>query len=234
VAAKPNGKPNGKPRGPEIRIPQAAFKARVQREAAVEVKRRLGITIEEAEALVRAKGEGAAPGASGVAVANEVVDKLTREKNAAEARAKKSETDRLALEAKHKKDVQRLKDKNIEAELRFTAKSAGITDPDYATHLFARAAASGQSTDPDAFFTSLKTSHPFLFVASTAPAAIPPKPTEVPAGTAPPESAQPGEAKPTPAPAGSSTAAENPVDQMNPTEFGKHMRQKYGYTSGMS
>ena len=45
-----------------IEIPEAAFKARVQREAAAEIRRRTGVTIEEAERLIKAGGTVAAGG----------------------------------------------------------------------------------------------------------------------------------------------------------------------------
>ncbi len=61
-------------------------------------------------------------------------------------------------ERKRREDMQRMKDRHIEAALRFLAARAGIGDLDYALHLFARAAAAGKAKDPKEFFAGLKRS----------------------------------------------------------------------------
>lgn len=232
--AKQQGKPNGngKPRGPEVRIPQAAFKARLQREAAAEVRRRLGISIDEAEAIVK---KTASPAGTPAGVATDVVAKLQAEKAKLEAEITKSKKATADLEAKHKKDVQRLKDKQTEAELKFMAKGHGIVDVDYAIHLFARAAASGQATDPQAYFGSLKNSHVFLFQAPVATTVVETKvepPAIITPVTTPPESTQPGEVKP-PVAAATTGGAGPDVDKLDGPGFNRHMRSKYGYVPGM-
>jgi flagellar motor switch/type III secretory pathway protein FliN len=230
--AKSNGKQNGK-RGPEIRIPQAAFKQRLQREAAAEVKRRLGITIEEAEAIVKKTDS---PQATSTGVANDVLVKLQQDKVKLQAEVDKQKRTVADLEAKHKKDVTRLRDKQTEAELKFMAKGAGVTDVDYAIHLFARAAAAGQTTDPTAFFGGLKGTHSYLFLASvpSSPVVAEAPPVAVPAVTAPLESSQPGETKPTPVTPTSATSKDASVENLSGQDFNRHMRSKYGYVPGMS
>lgn len=232
--AKQQGKPNGTPakvRGPEVRIPQAAFKARLQREAAAEVRRRLGISLDEAEAIVKKTGSVAATPAG---VATDVVAKLQAEKAKLEAEVIKTKKATADLEAKHKKDVQRLKDKQTESELKFIAKGYGIVDVDYAIHLFARAAAAGQATDPQAYFGSLKNSHVFLFQAPAAAPVVekPAEPVVVTPTTAPPESTQPGEVKPPVAVATPGGTGQD-VDKLDGPGFNRHMRSKYGYVPGM-
>lgn len=224
---KPQGKKNGG--GKQIRIPQNAFKARIDREAAAIVRRRLGISLEDAEKLVKQGGgkvEAATPAAVPAAVAATVSN--TESAHSAElARLRKQleQTKKIAFDwqNKHRKDTTRLKDKQIEAELSAAAARAGVVDTDYAVHLFAKAAASGKATDPGEFFTALKGTHVHLFSA--------PKPVEVTPTTAPPESMQPGEAKPVPVAAGTPAKATNAED-MNPLEFNRHLRS-YGFSPGM-
>lgn len=236
--AKPVHPQKGKPRGPEIRIPQAAFNQRVSRAAAQIVKTRLGVTIEEAEATIKKGAAAGVPGAnSGNAdtVANAAMDQLRREKAAAEAKANKAVKDRTDLEAKHKKDLQRLKDKQIASELKYIASSVGIKDTEYAIYLFARHAAANNGADPNKFFAGLKNSNPYLFVAPTVPEAKVEEPAaeEVVATTAPPESAEAGEKKPAPDKAGSEAGRAASIDDMDQKSFSTHMKSKYGYTPGM-
>lgn len=215
-------------RGPEVRIPQAAFKKRIEREAAAEIKRRLGVSIEEAEAMIR-KGGGAAPGATSQGVADEVVRKLQAENLKLKNDAEKRRQEAAIAEKKRQREIARLRDRQIETELRYMAKSAGIVDADYACTLFARAAAKDTNIEPEKFFAGLRQSHAYLFTA--APAAPAPEPT-VPAATAPPESKQPGETTPPkPTPGESATAPTVDVDKMSPSEFARHTRS-YGYAPG--
>lgn len=229
-AAKPNGQ--GAKRGPEVRIPQAAFKARIEREAAAIVRKRLGISLEDAEKVVKAGGQ--APAANGAnaaqATADQAVAKLQGENEKLRRDAETSKRRAEEWERKHRKDTQRLKDRQIESELRFLAAQTGIVDTEYAVHLFSRASASDKAQEPQPFFASLKTTHAYLFTTPTAP---PPKAVTpvVMATTAPPESGQPGESTPRPAAAGAPKAPTDVTDLPN-SQFAERTRAVYGYTAG--
>jgi hypothetical protein len=158
-------------------------------------------------------------------VADEAVRKLQ-----AELTRSKAEADRQRKRAddeahKRQKEVQRLKDRQVEGELRAMAKAAGFSDPDYFMHLFMRAVVADKTSQPQAMLDKMKESHPHFF--TVAP------PVEMKGNTAPPESQHPGEKKPDQPPAGTSAAAPKvvDVDKMTPQEFAKHTRA-YGYTSG--
>ena len=215
-----NGKKPGLKKG-MIQIPPAAFKGRVSREAAMIVKNRLGVTLEEAERLVKA-GPAATPqpGQSADAAA------LMKANETLRREAEKVKRSNQDLERKYKKDTGRLKDKLVEQELRTEAVKAGVIEVDYALFQFAKAAATGQVIDPAKYFADLKKTSPFLFSTPTTPTETP---VEVPVTTAPPESLQPGGVLPTPVTPGSPT--ETDVDKLTPTEFNARLRSKYGYSS---
>lgn len=230
--AKP-GHGKGHKRGPEIRIPQQAFKSRVEREAAAIVKKRLGISLEEAEQIVKAGGVPAQTtstpaGVTAVAntTANDAIAKMQAENEKLRRQVATANKTAQDWQNKHKKDTSRLRDRQIETELKSEALRAGVVDPDYAVTLFARAAAKGEASDPAVFFGTLKTSHGHLFNGATAPAPVTVSPT-----TAPPESLQPGENKPSPTPAGTPATVAN-VEAMSPQDFNRHLRS-YGYQPGM-
>lgn len=223
-------------RGREIRIPESAFKARVAREAAAEVRRRLGVSMEEAEKAVKSGGTPTTPVAGGAPaavqanqMADEAVKKLQRD------------NERLKLEsARHKKmaedtakkgarEIARMKDKQVEAELRQFAASAGFNDPDIFIHMFMRAVVADKALTPQGYVEKLKATHAYMF------GVAPPPPVKVMPSTAPPESKQPGEKKPEQQPAGNAAASPKTpdVEKMSPQEFARHARG-YGYTPGMS
>lgn len=222
--------------GPEIRIPQAAFKARVEREAAAMIRRKLGVTVEEAERLVKAGGGAAGEGTEEdqvKATADAAIEALRKENESLKKRVSKAERETEAWQKKHKKDTQRMRDKMLEADLRARAAGAGVTDPDYAVVLFSRAVVAQKATDPDVYFKELRTTHPHLF-GQVAPAAPAPAPrTPVPANTAPPEAPTAPNGQP-PAPA---TPGNQPppvkVDDLPPQQFSAHTRRKYGFTPGL-
>jgi len=261
AAAKPtngktNGKPNGKrpqPRmvtftdlhGVERQMPESSLQARIARGAATIVKQRLGISLEEAERIVKAGGAPAAaaatangtpatPGQQATAMADDAVRRLTAENQRLRSRADR-EAKRANDEArKRQREVARLKELQLDAEFRAEATAAGIMDPaaaDYAVHLFGAAVEAGKATEPKAFFGQLKKTHTYLF----AGAAAPPARVEIPADTAPPESNQPGETKPKPPPAGGGPGggpgAPKNADSMNPQEFAAH-QGRYGFRPG--
>ena len=205
--------------GKTFMLPENAFQVRVQRDAEQRVKARLGVSLEEAEAIVKRGGVQA--------TATSTVDEALRKEN--EKLRRESETRKRELELatrKHKKDITRLKDRQVDAELRLEAQRAGIVDPGYAVHLFSEAVRASQTNDPVAFFAGMKKSHPHFFVAPVVAA-----PVEIPATTAPPESTQPGGVTPTPANAGTPTAPTNAED-MSTQDFNNYTRRQYGFSPG--
>jgi hypothetical protein len=210
--------------------PHQAFMNRVKREAAMEVKRRLGVTIEEAEDLVKKGGTQQASGDQ--SATDKTVDKaLAEARKEAEALRRENEGLKAQGEAnkrKHEKEVRRLKNKEFEAKLSTMAARAGINDVDYALTLFAREALANKDIDPDKFFPGLRESKPHLFAATaavTAPTVPVVNPTTVPV-----QSTDPGAAPPTPTAVGSATATKT-ADDMSPEEFNSHLRRS-GWTPG--
>jgi hypothetical protein len=214
-----------------IEIPEAAFKARVQREAAAEIRRRTGVTIEEAERLIKAGGTVAAGG--GKTAATNTADAAVIQLRAENEKLRKS-NEKLTREGgqavkKLEKRLRNSNDARVEAELRADARMAGITDPDYAITLFARAVGKDGTLQPETFFAGLKATHAHLFVAA-APAPALPKVVVAPT-TTPPESQATGEVKPKAATAGD-PVAEKHSEQDSPQEFAARQRS-YGYVPGM-
>jgi hypothetical protein len=211
-------------RGGNIVIPQKAFKERIEREAASIVRQRLGVSLEEAEKIVRAGASSTAE--TGAQAADQAVAEMRREN---ERLAKKLQAEKEAAqqwERKHKKDTTRLNDRLVEKELHFKASRAGIQDTDYALHLYARAANSGEADDPDKFFASLRAKVPMIFDPATAP-----KPEPVAPSTAPAESTAPGGVTPKPAEPGLKKPAEDVAD-MSPQDFAARTRNRYGWSVG--
>jgi hypothetical protein len=207
-----------------IQIPQVAFKARVDREAIAIIKRKFGMTLEEAEKII-AGGSGGQTSGNPQQVADLAAKKYAAEIDRLKKQNDISKKQALEWERKHKKDTTRLRDRQVETELRLLAVRANVVDPEYAVHLFARAAAKGDVVDPAVFFKGLQATHAFLFSAPTAPAVV-----DVRAVTAPLESQQPGEDRPSPTQAGSLGATVN-VEDMDPQQFSKHLRS-YGFVPG--
>ena len=235
-AAAPKPKKNGQGQPPQkrkgvIEIPQAAFKARVQREAAAEIRRRTGVTLDDAERLIKAGG-GTKPAGNGQSAAANTVNAAVAQLRSENDKLRKA-NERLTREGQQatKKLEKRLRNANdarVEAELRADARLAGITDPDYAVSLFARAVTQDATLQPEAFFASLKTTHPVLFSAPANPA---PAPKVVAPNTTPPESPSTGEVRPKPAAAGEPPREQN-AENDTPQEFAARQRS-YGYVPGM-
>lgn len=244
--AKPNGKP--KPpvkmvefidaKGKTIQMPETSFQARLERGMASRIKQRLGVSLEEAEKIVKAGGVATQVAAANPAsatpssavttsAADETVRRLQQENQRLKRRADIATRQANDANKKRQREVQRLKDQQMDAEFRIEAIRAGIHDPDYAIVLYSRAAAKGDVPQPSEFFGGLKASHPHLFVAPQ------PVTVAIPASTAPPESQQPGEAKPTPAAAGAATGGGGgkTADDMSPNEFEAH-KKRYGWSGG--
>ena len=214
--------------------PHQAFMNRVKREAAMEVKRRLGITIEEAEALVKKGGTQQASGDK--SATDKTVDKaLAEAKKEADALRKENEGLKSQSEAqkrKHEKEVRRLKNKQFEADLRAEIARSGIVDDDLVELALTkysgevtRATAEKRDTPRLAdFLKALRESKPHLFGATTAPV-VPTVPTVTPT-TVPVETT----GAPKPSESGKSPPAKT-ADDDTPEEFNARLRRN-GWTPG--
>lgn len=231
-ANRPPGKKKGK-RTDILEIPQREFKMRVDRHAAQIVKQRLGVSIEEAEKIIKAGGV-TPPSASPAGVADQAITKMQTTLTRITNELNEVKNKNAALEKKNQKTIERMNDKLLDKDLRFLASQARVKDPDYAITLYARAvkaaAAAGEEIPKaEVYFPSLQATHAFLFEGATPAAPVPP--VVVAPTTAPPESAIPGGATPPVAPPGA-PPTQTSVDDMNAQDFNAHRRAKYGYTPG--
>lgn len=207
---------------------------RIRREAIIEVKRRLGITLDEAESLVKAGGAAQAGG--GKTAAQNTAEQALRVEN--ERLRKQAARDKKEKEDQQKsfdKKIRRAEDKATEARLMAEARLAGITNPRYvkaAIDIYAEALNSGETAEPGAFFGKLRETDPAFFAVPVAPVAPPaPPPPKVPATTTPPESQAAGEVRPTPANGGTGKTIN--ATEMSDQDFAAHQRS-YGFHPGMS
>lgn len=240
AAARPN-KPRQQQQHPVkkkgvIEIPQAAFKARVQREAAALIRSATGKTMDEAIAIVKAGG-GVVPAGGGQSAAANTATAAMAQLQTDNAKLRKA-NERLTREGEQKqkhweKKLRNERDARVEAELLAEARIAGITDPDYAVTLFARAVGKDATLQPKDFFTGLKKTHRVLFeTETTVVTPTPATPTATVPDTAPAESTAQGEVRPAAAPAGGPPKDANAED-MSPAEFAAHQR-RYGFVSGQA
>ena len=235
---QPAGKPKGKGQRRDIvEIPVNAFKARVQREAAVEVKRRLGITIEEAEGIVKAGGVvQAGAGKTAVqATADQALAQLRAENERLRGKAKQVEKEKLEQQKSFEKKLRRADDRATEARLMAEARLAGITNPRYikaAIDVYADALNGGETSEPGAFFAKMRETDPAFFAAPVSPV-VPPAPPRprVAATTTPPESPAAGEVRPTPGSAGPAKIVN--AEDLSDRDFAA-LQRSHGYTPGMS
>ena len=219
-----------------IEIPQASFKARVQREAAAQIKTQTGMSFEDAIAFIKSKGIAAPAGGGQSAASNTAAQAMSQIR--AENEKLRKQNDRLTREGEQKvkhleKKLRNERDARVEAELLAEARIAGITDPDYAVTLFARAVNKDSTLQPAAFFAGLRATSPILFDASSpSPAAPVATPTATVPDTAPPESPATGEVRPKPASAGAPPKEEN-AELDSPQQFAARQR-KYGFVPGQA
>lgn len=213
-----------KPRTNEMRIPVTAFRQRVKREAESFVAKALGMPLEQAQANLKKLKDLESGLVEKEAHANEAVERLRQENQSLQRRLQKALNASEELKRKQSKEVRRLKDRQIESDLLYRAKAAGMADANYGVHLFAKAAAAKKASDPSTYFDGLKKTHPHLFKggASTEPV--------VAVNTAPPRSSSPDGAPPRPSAQG--TSAAKTADDMDAQEFSSHARSRYGYTPG--
>lgn len=243
AASRQAGKPPAtaaKPGSKNIVIPESEFKKRLERETVKQLATKLGISREDAAAILSgekklvpagsapaAAAPGAAPAAAAPVVVTDpkIIDRLSRVE-----RDNRELSTRLAKsKEKVKKVRERERDKRVTLEIRHNALAVGVVDKyaDFALDLFMKACRKDPkiADDERGYFTTLKTDYPFLF-AGGAPAAaaptVPLRPT-----TAGPASTQPGEVKPNPAAAGTPPTEQN-VDKMTDDEFREYKKQKYG------
>jgi hypothetical protein len=224
---KPVAAPKGK-KGQWLKLPAASFAARIRRDAESQVQTKFGVSMEEATRLIEVGRKAEKGLLNDAAATDETVKQLQTELADTKRRLDKATRAGQDMTKKHKREVRRLKDRQIEADLKADAARAGIKDVDYALHLFAKNVADGNTSKPREFFGGLKNSHAFLFGANGAPA----EPKDIDPSTAPPASAAPGEVTPEPAPSGDPAPAPS-VDDMDSRDFNNHARSKYGFTPGM-
>jgi len=210
-----------------IEIPEYEFMRRVRGELSAELRRRTGMSLDEAERLIKTAGtkqpgNGKSTETAVITQLRTDIDKL-RKANERLAREGGQTTKKL------EKRLRSANDARVEAELRADARLAGITDPDYAVSLFARAVTKDTTLQPETFFASLKETHPILFAAPVQ-AAPAPKVVVAPT-TTPPESPATGEVRPKPAAAGAPPREQN-AEHDSPQEFAARQRS-YGYVPGM-
>jgi hypothetical protein len=178
--------------------------------------------MEEALAKIQAAPLTQGQQTSANATADAVVTQVRTENERLRKQVQKADTENKTTVKKLQRQLNRERDGRLEAELRAEARVAGITDTDYASHLFSKALLAGQEVTPEAFFNGLKKTHPFLFSANT----VQQEPTEVDANTAPAESQATGEVRPSPNQPGTPPKVVNAED-MSDVEFAAHKR-KYG------
>ena len=221
-----------------IEIPQAAFKARVQREAAAQIKQQTGMSFEDAIAFIKSKGISAPAGGGHSAAANTATEAMAQLRSEVEKLRKANEriTRESAQMKRHfEKRVRRREDERDEARVLAEVRLAGITNPDYsetALQLFAKALTETPGLAPAAFFAQLKTRSPALFEAAAPPPPAPPPATTTAPDTAPPESTAQGEVRPQPNGAGGPPKETN-AEEMSPQEFSAHQR-RYGFVPGQA
>jgi hypothetical protein len=217
-----SGKTSGKGNATGPSNGSEPFMKRVQRATQSEVKKALGMSLDEAKAII-AKANSGAPAEPAAQIDSKQLIKLRQELDAAKRQI-------AANEQRYKKQLARKDDQRLESDLKFVAAQAGVVDADYALTLYARAVrGTADGAKPPAaaeFFQGLRTSHQFLFNAP--PAA--PAPVVTPVTTAPPESPAPGETKPTPAVAGTAPPPRT-ADKMSDQEFADYKRRQYGVAS---
>ena len=193
-----------------IVIPQAAFKQRIQREAA-----KL-----QAAAGAQTPATGAAPAqptnGKNAALEAAMARALKAEKNAERIQREATERERQLKKAASRAEMER-----IGMEIQTKALRAGVNeeDVDVAMFLFQRAVLADKSLTAEAYFASLKTTKPALFGG-----AQPAEPRVVRPTTAPPETAQ---RPPKPTPAGASAVSDN-AETDTPEQF-KRRQERYGF-----
>jgi hypothetical protein len=192
-----------------IVIPQAAFKQRIQREAA-----KL-----QAASGNQAPAAGATPtppNGKNAALEAALARATKAEKNAERIQRETNEQIKKAKRQAVKAEMDR-----ITLEIQSKAARSGVNedDLDVAVILFQRAVLADENLTPDAYFASLKTTKPVLFnaAASIEPRVV--RPT-----TAPPEGAQ---RPPKPAAAGTPVVSDN-AETDTPEQF-KRRQERYGF-----
>jgi len=226
--ATPPAKPTVEPKKTGwIRVPQASFKARIQREADATLQKIFGkVPLTEAQRLFELGRKAEKGLLDSKATENEALQRIQTENAALKRRLDKSARELQVSAKKSAREARRLKDRQIEADLRAQAAMVGIKDPEYAIHLFAREVAAGKPADPKTFFAGLKASNAYLFGNVE-----PPPPQMLEPSTAPPESPAPGGVTPTPTGAGARGVVD--TSSMSPQDFAAHTKAKYGFSPGM-
>lgn len=246
IPGTPEGSSHPSPK-PDKEASERDYMARVNRQAAQIVQKRLGCTLEEAERMI-GEGKKAKEQESATATAKATADGVIKEFEVklAKLQAERDEDKRLLEDEKKArlKDKRRAEDKLLEVQVQHAAKASGFRDPDYALTLYARAlstflgdeANKGKTLDAGTYFESLKGQEAYahFFPSGGKPAEAPKAPPVAPS-TAPAESPIPGGGAPAPGPAGQAVNGgkqEKDVMEMSESEFKDHMRGKYAWSPG--
>lgn len=213
------------------------FKRRVGRRAEALAAEALGMSIEDAKKLLRAREAGgpapaAAPGTPAAASAQPGGEAPSRREANRLARLERdNEILRERLEKKKKRvvTIQRTeRDKRMDLEIRGEALASGVLEAqaDFAVFQYKKLASTAEfataPVQPRAFFATMRAQFPQCFAGAVAPAQVPVAPsTAAPASAAP--GGGPAEAAPAAAPAGKN------VDDMTDREFREHRERNYQY-----
>lgn len=226
AAARPAGGGGG---GAKITLSSDEFAKRIQREARALIRRKVGTDdLEEVAALVergkKTPAAVAAPAAgapAAVAGPDPELEKLRAQIREKDAALEEEKSRRRRVKARAREEA-------MDMRLRHSALSAGIVgdNVDYALDRYKKAvrtAPEGKAPMPDAYWTEMRKTQPFLFGA----AAAAPAPVAVRGTTAPPEGAANGEA-PRPAASGA-PRVDRKIEEMNDKEFEDRTANRYGF-----
>lgn len=222
-----------------MEIPEREFLSRVERQAASLIKAKLGVTLEEAETIVKNASTTTKEGATAQATADQALEK--ERSKASRLEKQLEEANRLAAVEKKKnaKDREKAANRLMEREVSHAAAMAGFRDPDYAMTLYARALkaalAKEETLDAAEYFASIKGDDKYSYLFSKSSGAAEPVAKPAPVVVAPttsaPESKKPGEETPAPKGAGGLPAAKT-ADDMDRGAFADHVKGKYGWSPG--
>lgn len=241
VAAKPP-KPS---KAPQVKVPagyQLVRDGEFMKRVTSLVKSKLGMTLEEAAAVVNAGGTPAPTQVvTPAVVADQVVAKHRQEVARLTAQIETEKRERAKADKKTTKDRERHANALMERDIVYAAQLSGFKDPDYAKVVAARAVraelAAGREVDKATFFSTLFAStlkadpgYTHFYAAPTqvvAPVVTPP--VAVTPTITPPESQSQGGDPPSPKPPASPSPTKS-VDDMTPEEFNRHASSRYGHT----
>lgn len=238
IPGLPEGTSHPSPK-PDPTAASRAFMAEVDRRAASIVKARLGVSLEEAEQIVRSDRTNRDQDSGAAQTANAAVAKHQADLAKVKAELAQERTDRAEEKRKAAKAQARAEDRIRDIQVQNAAQVVGFRDPDYALTMYARALSQALSKtppeqlEPSTYFQAVKADPQYSWLFKGQAAVVEaPKPVVAPT-TAPPESGAPGQETPPPPPPGA--AALPPVediDKMDDVAFAQRTRSKFGWSPG--